>query len=94
MKELTRQQAKILDFLERSPTPPSVRETMEHMGFRSLNGARDHMEALRRKGRITWPKFKARQIAVVTPLTLDERIRSNLKAIDRCTKCGAIRRKP
>ncbi len=40
--------------------PPTVREVMEAFGFRSVQTAREHLEALVKEGRLTKDKGKAR----------------------------------
>ncbi len=57
MRELTPRQEEVLDFvlekLERSGYPPSVREICEALGMSSTRGAQRHLEALERKGFIS-----------------------------------------
>lgn len=54
MKSLTDRQQKILDFIQdevrSTGMPPTMAEIASAMGFRSANGARDHLKALERKG--------------------------------------------
>ena len=55
--ELTTRQATILSFVERYAAthgfPPTVREIAKHYGMKSHNGAKKHLDALARKGRLT-----------------------------------------
>ncbi len=57
MHELTPRQEEVLGFvlekLERSGYPPSVREICEALGISSTRGAQRHLEALERKGFIS-----------------------------------------
>jgi hypothetical protein len=53
---LTERQAEILSYIESYQrghgVPPTVREVRDRFGFRSVNGARGHLEALVAKGRL------------------------------------------
>jgi repressor LexA len=62
----TDRQLEILDFLrERSRMAgPTVREVMQHFGFKSVNGAMCHLVALERKGLIVRHPGQARGIEV------------------------------
>lgn len=62
----TDRQLEILDFLrERSRMAgPTVREVMQHFGFKSVNGAMCHLVALERKGLIVRHAGQARGIEV------------------------------
>lgn len=50
---LTKRQQKVYDFIkshiEDKGWPPTVRETMEHMGIKSPNGVMCHFKALKKK---------------------------------------------
>lgn len=54
MTELTLQQEKVWSFvrayIQKERNSPTLREIMDHFGFRSVNGARVHVKALERKG--------------------------------------------
>ncbi len=54
MDELTHRQRLLLeymcDFLADNDQLPPVREIAEHFGFRSVNAAHEHRQALERKG--------------------------------------------
>lgn len=53
--DLTEQQEKILDYVEScidGGLPPTRAEIARHMGFKSPNGAQEHLEMLQKKGRI------------------------------------------
>jgi repressor LexA len=71
MKELTRRQQQVLDFLEaqqqRQGMAPSLREIARHFGFRSLTAAADHLRALQRKGVIEKPPRQARALRLLSP---------------------------
>jgi repressor LexA len=64
----TDRQREILDFVrERTALcGPTVREIMEHFGFRSPNGAMCHILALERKGLIRRRAGQTRGIEVVS----------------------------
>jgi repressor LexA len=53
---LTRKQRAILNFIrsqvDRTGSPPTIREIGEHFGLRSTGSVRDHLRALERKGHI------------------------------------------
>ncbi len=70
--ELTQRQQQILHFIEdcqqESGETPSLREIATHFKFRSVNAARDHVQALRRKGAIKQRAGKARSLQVQSPL--------------------------
>ena len=54
MKDLSRRQAEVLDFIvawnDQHGISPSFREIGDHLGIRSTNGVSDHVRALERKG--------------------------------------------
>ena len=62
----TDRQLEVLDFIrERSRMAgPTVREVMDHFGFKSVNGAVCHLRALERKGLIRRHSGQARGIEV------------------------------
>jgi repressor LexA len=62
----TDRQLEIFDFIrERSrPSGPTIREIMDHFGFKSVNGAMCHLLALERKGLIRRHAGQARGIEV------------------------------
>lgn len=70
MKDLTKRQNEILDYLRKeilSGRPvPSIREVTAHFGFRSTKATRDHFTALEKKGMIKRESGKARAIQVLT----------------------------
>lgn len=72
MKDLTRRQQQVLAFIEktqqRAGQTPSLREIADHFGFRSVNAAKEHVEALCRKGALRRTPGRARSYRVVTPL--------------------------
>lgn len=69
MKGLTTKQATVLDFIRsfilQHHYPPTMREMIEHFGWKSTNAAVTHLEALIGKGRITRDPAKARCIRIV-----------------------------
>jgi repressor LexA len=72
MKDLTRAQRRILEFIQgeiRAGRPaPTHQEIAERFGFRSTRAAACHLEALKRKGVVESEPGKARALRVVTPL--------------------------
>ena len=72
MKELTTRQREIVEYIqscqdERGETP-SLREIADHFGFRSANAARDHVQALTKKGVLTQRPGRARSMQIQPPL--------------------------
>lgn len=72
MKDLTRRQRQILDFLAATQQQrgvfPSLREIAAHFRFRSMNAAADHVRALRRKGALESEPRRARALRLTSPL--------------------------
>lgn len=72
MKEVTKRQGQVLEFIDRvqrrEGETPSLREIADYFGFRSVNAARDHVEALCRKGALRRRPGRARSYRVMTPL--------------------------
>lgn len=68
MPSLTERQSEILSFLaEHSAAkgyPPTVREIGEHFGI-VVNGARNHLDALEKKGYIARDRFTARGLRIL-----------------------------
>jgi repressor LexA len=68
MKDLTKKQRKVLEFLtsytKRSGYPPTVREIGEHFGF-LWTAARGHLQALGRKGFVKINPSKSRGIEII-----------------------------
>ena len=66
MKELTRKQRLILDYIvhacNENGYPPTIREIGAHFGIRSTNGVNDHLKALERKGYLLRGEAKSRAI--------------------------------
>jgi repressor LexA len=89
MKALTKRQAELLDLIERSEIPPSLREIGRWMGIKSTNGVNDHIEALCRKGRVK-PRVDlyTRNLVVLVPLTPEERSENGLPELKRCPTCN------
>lgn len=71
-KELTKRQREILDYIqacqEETGETPSLREMAEHFGFRSMNAARDHIQALVKKGVLKQRPGRARSLQIQSPL--------------------------
>jgi repressor LexA len=72
MKELTKKQAEVLEFIkqrQQSGAPaPTLREIAAHFGFRSPRAAACHLEALQRKGALEHQAGKARFWRARSPL--------------------------
>lgn len=71
MSELTKRQAQILEYIERSQgqgLSPSLRDIAQHFGFSSMTTAVHHVHALRKKGVLAERNGKARALSVISPL--------------------------
>jgi repressor LexA len=72
MEGLTKQQRRILDFIQSHQQSegivPTLREIADHFGFRSMTAAADHVRALRKKGKIAESDRRARTLKIVSPL--------------------------
>jgi repressor LexA len=72
MRELTRRQEQILDFIQKKQQiegiTPSLREIAHHFGFRSPRAAADHVDALGRKGFVAIKAGTARSLRIISPL--------------------------
>jgi repressor LexA len=82
MKELTRAQQRILEFIQNEiradGPPPTHREIAAHFGFRSTRAAACHLQALKRKGFIESEPGKVRALRVLAPL---QKLRSRVADI-------------
>ena len=71
MKELTKRQRQVLDFIlkcqQADGLTPSVREIGGHFGWTSPRTVSEHLGALRRKGALTGQRGQARSWRVVSP---------------------------
>lgn len=69
MEKLTERQAEILQFIEQQVQdrgyPPTMEEIVQAFGFASRNAARDHLQALARKGYVELARNSARGIRVL-----------------------------
>ncbi len=65
-KEPTQKQRAVFDFvceaIRREGRPPTVREVADHFGYASPKAASDHLAALERKGYLSRPERKSRNI--------------------------------
>jgi len=72
MIALTRQQQKIVEFLQKFQqtrgSMPTMQEITDHFGFRSRNAVPAHLRLLRKKGVITSEPGKARSLRITSPL--------------------------
>lgn len=70
MEELTVKQGSVLnfiiEFIDTYKYSPSAKDVKEHFKFKSINAAQDHLNALKRKGRINTTPNVARSIVVLT----------------------------
>ena len=70
--QLTKRQHEVLEFVgsrrEATGQAPSLEEIQHHFGFKSLNGAADHIRVLVRKGVLRHRRGLARSLQVVSPL--------------------------
>lgn len=72
MQELTKRQQEILEFIQASQVEgvtPTMREIARHFGFSSMTAARDHIQALQKKGYIEKSSHAARMLRVLNPLS-------------------------
>jgi repressor LexA len=79
MRELSRRQQQILDYIQKcvqtQGVAPSVRDIASHFEFRSVATVSEHLMALRRKGALASEPGRARALRVISPLqTLRKRI--------------------
>jgi len=72
MRALTQRQQEILDFVRRTQqsqgVSPSLRDIAAHFGFKSMNAAVAHVQALRHKGALSSQSKRARSLRIVSPL--------------------------
>jgi repressor LexA len=72
MRELTKRQRQIVDFIERqryqTGVSPSFHEIADQFGFRSLTTVSDHLRLLQRKGVLANEPGQARSLRVISPL--------------------------
>jgi repressor LexA len=77
MKDLTKRQREILEFLTRYKSnnglSPTMREISEHLGSISLNAVFNHLAALEGKGAIRRDRNKARSIFLNQPESIQTR---------------------
>ena len=69
MKDLTREQKKVFDFViackDKHGAPPTVREIGEHFGYKSPNNASQHLSLIEKKGYIRRIAGKSRGIEIL-----------------------------
>ena len=72
MRELTKRQRAILEFVGEQITgkgsPPTIREIGERFGITSTNGVRQHIDALIRKGHLVKDEYLARGLRLTRSL--------------------------
>ena len=72
MKELTRRQQQILDFIRREQeaggVTPSFKDIADHFGFSSVTSVADHLRLIRQKGFLAGEAGKARALKLISPL--------------------------
>lgn len=73
--ELTLAQQRVLDFIigfiSENGYSPTLVEIKEGLGFASVNSVCDHVNMLKKKGRLTSSKTKARSLVITHPLGQD-----------------------
>ncbi len=71
MKELTKRQRQIVDFIGRhrhnTGITPSFKDIADQFGFRSLTTVADHLRLIRQKGALTSEPRQARSLRVLSP---------------------------
>lgn len=71
MKGLTDRQAEVLEAIreltEAKGFAPTRQELADHLGLAWPQAAQFHLEALKRKGRVTWDERRSRTLRVVQP---------------------------
>lgn len=69
--EPTARQQQVLDwiteYIAAHGYSPSIREIGDGLGITFPNGVKSHLNALRRKGRVTWVARQSRTLRVVEP---------------------------
>jgi repressor LexA len=72
MKELTQRQKEVLafisSFIARHKYPPTIRELAEHFSM-SVKGAYDHVNALKKKGKVRQGNKRSRTMEIIQPET-------------------------
>ena len=90
---LTERQGKIFEFIlsniEEFGYPPSIPEIQKEFSFKSPNAARDHLEALERKGYIARRAHKSRGIEVKVRISTKENGNGNVSEIPIVGKVAA-----
>ena len=85
MKELTKQQSKVLAcvevYLNKTGFPPTRAEICKELGFKSPNAAEMHLRALEKKGYITIQSGSSRGISIVRSQQSLERIGDQIPVI-------------
>lgn len=80
MKDLTKRQRQVLDFIvdriEEVGYPPTIREIGVHMNISSTNGVSDHLRALVRKGYLLRDESKSRALRPVNHVVKRKRGRA------------------
>ena len=85
MKELTKQQSKVLScvevYLNKTGFPPTRAEICKELGFKSPNAAEMHLRALEKKGYITIQSGSSRGISIVKSQQSFEQIGDQMPVI-------------
>ena len=85
MKELTKRQRQVLEFLQERQDAgalvPTYREIAAHFGFNSPNAALAHIKALRGKGFLKNQAGRARTFQVMDPLAPRQRLRPRILSV-------------
>ena len=85
MKELTKQQSKVLScvevYLNKTGFPPTRAEICKELGFKSPNAAEMHLRALEKKGYISIKSGSSRGISIVNSQQLIEKHSQHIPVI-------------
>ena len=85
MKELTKQQSKVLScvevYLNKTGFPPTRAEICKELGFKSPNAAEMHLRALEKKGYISIKSGSSRGISIVNSQQLIEKHSQHMPVI-------------
>ena len=85
MKELTKQQSKVLScvevYLNKTGFPPTRAEICKELGFKSPNAAEMHLRALEKKGYISIKSGSSRGISIVNSQQLIEKHSKHMPVI-------------
>ncbi len=85
LKPLTKQQERVLDFLENHLAaqgfPPTLREIGDAIGLANINAVRGHLQAIEKKGYISKEPDRARSIRVIQSPSRMSRLKRKMHEI-------------